>query len=156
MTTLAFRNQGGLFDGLDISSAGKEGERLQKNLRTEIERLRLTGARSSGALQDLELLAREYGTTVQWSRIFKLGQRFLLVLPTDLPSPDLDVDNDGDIRFEWYGSGSRIISIALRENGKLSYAARLSTTKTRNGNDYFVGSIPQEILGLVRAVTAHQ
>jgi len=153
MTTLAVRPSDNIFGGLDTPTAGREAGSLKLALWSELERLRGKGARTSGAFHDLESLARENGTTVQQSATFTIAQRLLLVLPSDIPSPDLDVDNEGDVVFDWCGTGSRMMTIALGEDGRVSYAARLSSTKNRNGNDLFIDVVPPEIIDLVRAVT---
>lgn len=153
MTTLAFRHNESIFGGLDIPTAGTEGRSLAANFLAEIRRLRELGARNSGAFHDLESLAREHGVAVQESDVFTFAQRFLLVLPGDLPAAELDVDNDGDVVFDWSGPGGRMMTLALRYDGRISFAARLSSTKSRNGNDLFLDSIPQEIISLLREVT---
>lgn len=153
MTTLAIRASDNVFGGLDTPTAGREAGSLNRALWSELERLRSKSARTSGAFHDLESLARENGTTVQQRAAFTLAQRLLLILPSDIPSPDLDIDNEGDVVFDWYGTGSRMMTIALRADGRVSYAARLSSTKNRNGNDLFIDVVPPEIIDLVRAVT---
>lgn len=153
MTTFAACPNDNIFGGLDTPTAGSEASSLVKAVWTEIERLRRGSARTSGAFHDLETLAHEQGTTVQQSAAFSIAKRMLLVLPVDIPSPELDVDSDGDILFDWYGSGSRMLTLALREDGQINFAARLSPTRSRNGNDLFIDSVPQEIISLVRSVT---
>lgn len=151
MTTLAVCPNDTIF--LDTPTAGREASSLMKAFWNELERLRGRSARTSGAFHDLETLAHEQGTTVEESAVFTIAQKMLLILPGDIPSPDLDIDSEGDIVFDWGGAGSRMLTLALRDDGRISYAARLSPTKSRNGNDLFLDSVPQEIIGLVRAVT---
>lgn len=153
MTTLAVGPNDKTFGGLDTPTAGRVAGSLARVVWGTIERLKTESARTAGAFHDLETLAYEQGTTVEQSTAFTIAKRMLLVLPFDVPSPDLDVDNEGDVLFDWCGTGSRMLTLALREDGRISYATRLSATKSRNGNDLFIDSIPQEIISLVRAVT---
>jgi hypothetical protein len=87
------------------------------------------------------------------SAAFTAAQGLLMALPSDIPAPEFDVDNDGDVILDWAGPDSRMFTIAISECGRIHYAARLSATKNRNGSDIFVDAIPREISDLVRAVT---
>jgi hypothetical protein len=140
----------------DTPTAGREGSSLMKAVWKERGRLKGESAWTSGVFHDLKSLAHEQGTLVEESPVFLIAQKMLLVLPADIPAPSLDVDSEGDVLLDWDGPDSRMLTIALRENGQISYAARLSTTKNRNGNDVFHDSIPHEIISLVRAVTERQ
>jgi len=86
-------------------------------------------------------------------RTVTAAQGLLMALPSDIPAPEFDVDNDGDVILDWAGPDSRMFTIAISECGRIHYAARLSATKNRNGSDIFVDAIPREISDLVRAVT---
>lgn len=153
MTTLAVMPGDGLFGGFSTPTAGREATSLKNTLWTEFGRLRGAVARTSGAFNELESLARAHGTTVPRSAAFIAAQALLMALPSDIPAPEFDVDNDGDIVFDWVGPGSRMLTIAISEYGRIHYAARLTATKSRNGSDIFVDAIPREITDLVRAVT---
>lgn len=152
MTTIAM---GDSFHGrLASPSAGELAGHVCATVFKEIQRLRVRPARSSRAFDDLELLAHEQGVSISESAAFALARRFLLALPGDIPPLGIDIDNDGDIVFDWYAPGGRMVTIALSAGGRLAYAARLSATKSRNGNDYYEDGIPQEIIELVRSVAA--
>ena len=139
--------------GLDTPTAGREGSVLTTLIRAERWRLKEPGINHSGAFNHLEDLARDQGVRVQDSDVFTLAQRWLLALPNDLLTLDLDVDNEGDVVFDWSGPDGRLMTVALGGDGKISFAARMSSTKNRNGNDQFLDSIPQEVIALLRAVT---
>lgn len=153
MTTFAACPNDNIFGGLDTPAAGSEASSLKKSVLTVIEGLKKGSARTSGAFHDLEALALEQGTTVQKTAVFSIAKRLLLVLPVGIPSPDLDIDSEGDILFDWYGPNSSMLTLALRKDGRISFAARLSPMKSRNGNDIFIDSVPQEIISLVRTIT---
>jgi hypothetical protein len=153
MTTLAVMPGDGLFGGLSTPTAGREATSLKKALWTELGRLRAVVARTSGAFNELESLAREHGTSIPRNAAFLAAQGLLMALPSDIPAPEFDVDSDGDIVLDWVNCGSKMLTIAISEHGRIHYAARLSATKSRNGSDIFVDAISREILDLVRAVT---
>jgi hypothetical protein len=155
MTALAIPSQFGLFDRLESPTAGSEAKKLKKSVVKAFESLKGDGARTSWVFQDLQNLAHEYGKAVHQSPVFGVAQRFLLAMPGSIAIPELDVDQDGEVVFDWRGSFSRMMTIALREDGRVSYAAHLSSTRTRYGEDQFVDAIPSEILELVRQVTQH-
>jgi hypothetical protein len=149
MTTLAISHQT-IFDGAATESAGMEGRSVAQRFWSVVGSIKGATASASGVFDELDKLAREQGTTVAESALLTLAQRFLLVLPGDIPAPEIDLDNDGDILFDWHGSGLKMFTLALAENGRVSFAARLSPTKKRSGSDQFLDSIPQEIAELVR------
>lgn len=153
MTTLALRHNDSVFDRMDAPAAGAEAYSLTRFLWDELARLRTRTARSSWVFDDLETLAREQNTTVQQSDLFQLAKRFLLVLPTDATPPELDLGTQGEILFDWSVTRDRMMTIALRADGQISFAARFSSSKKRHGCDLFQDAIPPEIIELVRAIT---
>jgi len=151
MTAYAFSPSDNYLERLDATTAGQQGCAIKKSIVSELMRLRDTGA--SWLFNDLDSLAQEYSNSMQGNEVFNMAKKLLLVLPNDIIPPELDLDNDGDILFDWSGSRGRMMTIALRNDGRISYAARLSSTKTRNGNDFLIDGLPSEIIELVRAAT---
>lgn len=152
MTTLALQSVDNFYEGLAMPTVGREAGKVALSVWNELSRLRSSSAVSSAAFHDLATLAHERGTVINQSALFTMAQRFLLVLPSDVPTPELDVDSDNDVLFDWYGSNSKMLTVALRKDGQLSFAARLSPSKSRNGNDVFFEAVPQEIIRLARTV----
>jgi hypothetical protein len=111
------------------------------------------GAGSSLVFNDLQALAKEHGLDVKETPALLLAQQFLLALPSSTPAPELAIDGDGDIVFDWAGSGERMLSVALRGDGTLSYAGRLSATDREHGTKQFVDAIPPQVLDLAHRVT---
>lgn len=56
--------------------------------------------------------------------------RFFASLPRELPPPEVGVDPDGDIAFEWY-SNDRVFSISVSPLGELHYAGRFGKNTIR-------------------------
>jgi hypothetical protein len=155
MTALAISAQFSLFDRLESPTAGGEAKKLKESVVRVFESLKGDAARTSWVFHDLQSLAHENGQTVHQTRAFELAQRFLLAMPATIAAPALDIDQDGEVVFDWKGSFGRMMTITLREDGRVSYAARLSSTKTRYGEDEFADAIPNTILELVHQVAKY-
>lgn len=153
MSALALSNHAGVVVGLSAPSAGPDARTVScmtlealRSLKTRVS------AGSSLVFLDLHKLAREQGTNSQVESALLLAERFLLALPSHLSTPELDIDADGEVALDWSGPGGRMLTVALRGDGRLSYAARLSARDKENGTKEFVDSIPKPILDLVQQV----
>lgn len=67
---------------------------------------------------------------------------FLTAMPKHLAAPELSVDSDGEVLFDWSPGPGRMLTISLRHDGKLSYAVRFGVGRTRHGEDIFTGTFP--------------
>jgi hypothetical protein len=109
-------------------------------------------ARSTWAFNDLPALADEIG----WDRIqpslMVRAQRFLLALPGGVPAPELSLDDEGEICFDWRGPHGALLSVSLREDGRLAYASRISALDKDHGTKKFDEAIPKRIVELVQEV----
>jgi len=79
-----------------------------------------------------------------------LARRFLTALPLDIPTPEVGLDPDGEISFDWFGPAGQNFSVSLREDGRLAYAGAFSAEKTKYGTDRLDDEIPREIVEAVR------
>lgn len=154
MSSLALSRHGGLLSGLSAPAAGASAQAVTRITVSALAGLKSgLGAGSSLVFNDLQMLAKECDTEVRENQVFSLAQRFLLALPAYLPAPELAFDSDGEISFDWMGSVGRLLTVTLREDGRLSYAARISVYDKDHGAKQFVDSIPTHILDLVQQVT---
>jgi hypothetical protein len=78
---------------------------------------------------------------------------FLLAMPRELSQPELDFDADGEVLFDWRGPHERMMTISLREDGRISFAARRSAVDSDNGKRHFKDAIPSDIVQLVQKTT---
>jgi len=153
MSTLAIESFGGPLLRIGSPPAGDAGRRLfDKTAQATCELKMGISARSSWIFNDLHALAEENGIEFLKSDLFVIAQRFLLSVPEILKSPELSLDSDGEIRFDWHNSEFRMLSVALRRDGRLTYAARTSICDTDYGTKFFTDEIPQIIVLLVRQV----
>lgn len=73
------------------------------------------------------------------------ARRFLESLPPRLIQPDVGVDPDGEISFEWSLGPRQIFSISVSPNGDLSYAG-LFGRNTVHGTESFNIDLPKVII----------
>lgn len=155
MTTLALGP--GKFGRLAFSSpaAGEEAQTVGCNSIKAVSGTRFgVPARQSYVFNDLYALAQEQVTEMQDSVVLVLAQRFLFALPSNVPSPELAIDNDGDVSFDWRGPRGKMLTVALREDGRLAYAARISAFDKDHGVKQFDDAIPARVMELLYQVTA--
>ena len=153
MTALALKGWGGFTTGLATPAAGEMARQVVRLTVDALTTLKRGEAAGSGfVFQDLQTLAAESGIDTRSSETFKLAELFLLAMPSHLPPPALALDNDGEVLFDWRGTRGELMTVALRGDGRLSYAARISEWDKEHGTKRFVDSIPQAVLDLVQQV----
>ncbi|WP_431125819.1 hypothetical protein [Variovorax paradoxus] len=67
---------------------------------------------------------------------------FWAVFPKHLAVPELSLDDDGEVMFDWSPSVGRMLTVTLRHDGRMTYAARLGGGRTRHGTEYFNDAFP--------------
>lgn len=77
--------------------------------------------------------------------------QFSKLLPMDIPLPEIEVDTDGEVRFEWYRGPRQVFSVAVRDDGELAYAGLYGASKT-HGTEYISDDLPNTILDSIRRV----
>lgn len=142
----------GLLDGLSVPVVDTLSKSSVKATFDLIAALKQVRSASSWVFDDLQLLALESEVSIANNKAFMLAQRFLLALPSQLPPPELAFDDDGEIAFDWRNSRGFLLSLTLREDGRLSYAARFSAFDKEYGTKRFDSSIPRQVIELVQRV----
>ncbi|MBF3560999.1 hypothetical protein ISF97_27740 [Burkholderia pseudomallei] len=95
-----------------------------------------------GAIRDeLFTLASENGN-VSESTLSK-AFRFAIALPSDVEQPELSVDTDGEIAFDW-ADEQNILSISVGGAGRITYAGKFKDAKT-SGTLYFSDQVIPEL-----------
>lgn len=80
---------------------------------------------------------------------------FARLLPMAVPIPDIYVDPDGEIAFEWWFSSRRVFSVTVRRNNELAYAGLFGVNKVY-GVEYLDDELTETILDNISRVFAEQ
>ncbi len=79
--------------------------------------------------------------------------RFAVLLPKSLPIPELAVDPDGEISFDWIGKTGKMFSASIDGSGRIAYAGRFGEKSKVHGTEPLSDSCPQEILRGIEKAT---
>jgi len=77
--------------------------------------------------------------------VFSYALNFINQLPINYPLPEVAIDSDGEIAFEWDYEPRRIFSIRIGRDGWLNYAGLIGHSSF-HGAEFMRDSIPPEIL----------
>jgi len=136
--------------GMTRPSSSPEGASIADTIRKVISNIRLDTASRNAAFSELSAIDDGPDAySVDYATIC-LAVDALAALPSDLPTPEIAVDPDGEISFDWIMSGGRNFSLSLRGDGRLSYAGSFRLNHTRYGTDTFEDKIPKEVVEAVR------
>lgn len=83
---------------------------------------------------------------------YQIAKRFILALPSSLPAPELTVDRDGEVNFDWFGSSGQIFSASLRKDGRIAFAGQISTRNRQSGVEEFNDSIPKRVVESIKTI----
>lgn len=75
---------------------------------------------------------------------FLMAVRLFHSLPRMLPLPDVSVDPDGEVAFEWYVEPRRSFSVSVGADGVLTYAGLFGSAKV-HGTEHLVDELPETI-----------
>ncbi len=70
---------------------------------------------------------------------------FLLALPLNVPVPEIQIDPDGEVAFEWFRAPRLVLSVSIGMRGILSYAGLFGRNKV-TGAETFTGLMPKALL----------
>ena len=76
---------------------------------------------------------------------FNEASRFIQILPTTIQEPEVSVDPDGEISFEWYLTPKKVFSVSIGARNEITYAGLYGINKSY-GREYFGDEIPKTIL----------
>lgn len=76
---------------------------------------------------------------------------FIDLLPRGVPLPEISAHADGELALYWATGRRRTLTLAIRDDGRVSYAALIGH-RTIYGSDYFADSIPPEVSLALEAV----
>ena len=77
---------------------------------------------------------------------YQLARRFLASLPTTLPVPEVAIDPDGDIGFDWYLDSKHLYTVSIGANGRLAYAGVFGSGARTHGTEVFDDNVPEVVI----------
>ena len=75
---------------------------------------------------------------------FEYALTFLRMLPTNIPLPEVAIDPDGEIAFEWDYSRNEILSVSIGRDGTLTFASLFGGRKS-HGVEQLSDRIPPTV-----------
>lgn len=106
------------------------------------------------ALEEAVSDAKELGSDRDdsWRRgALGRGLGVLATLPASVDLPEIDVDSDGDVRFEWIGVPRTRVVLSINANNVVSFAA-IWPGGSVHGEEVFLGGLPDVVWGALGRV----
>lgn len=154
MTTFAFGGRSSALAWLGSPPAGLQGQAVVQSARSALDGLKAgRTARAGYVFSDLRALSIESDPTLAETGLFELAERFLLALPASVPSPELAIDDDDELVFDWRGAHGAMLTVCLGADGRLAYACRMSAFDKEHGVKRFDEEIPKRVVELVQQVS---
>ncbi|HKN75513.1 MAG TPA: hypothetical protein VJW94_10085 [Candidatus Acidoferrum sp.] len=76
----------------------------------------------------------------------QMAIKFATLLPTSIPVPEVGVDPDGEISFDWLGPSGKMFSVSVDKKGRLAYAGRFGEKRKNSGVEQLSDICPPEII----------
>jgi hypothetical protein len=158
MSTSCYRIENENFMAID-SFTGTSDESVypvsepMRQVKNDFYRTFIFGERSREIKIEIDEIATEgaydnwdgYGGKAMDPDSWYLANEFFNTIPTTIPAPEVSLDPDGEISFEWYKDRNNIFSVSIGGDKMLTYAGVFGANKAR-GAEYFSGLIPQAIM----------
>lgn len=118
------------------------------------------GLAGKGIFDELRSVAEEcrtpnwdgYGAAPINPQVLRQAFLFLESLPLGTPPPSVGAEPDGHLTLEWHRAPHRTLSVSIRPDSDLHYAALLGLSKAY-GTEPFSGAVPQVIWDLIQRVS---
>lgn len=148
--------------GVDAIGFGSDFESLSRLYTDTIERLRNSetlGGALSRVLDSLKKVFQECGSS-NWDGYGALpiarkavaeAEEFLNMLPANIPMPEIVPEPNGEIAMEWRTGKRKTFIISLSGENEIIYAGLFGLNRIR-GREYFVNSIPHNIIRNIRRI----
>lgn len=152
----------GVFNTQSSYGVGKDALKVEETI-SEVQKWLLTsfsiGKPKCDALESLYETFEEsckpdwdgYSASAVTYEAYMKAKQFLDRFPTSLPAPEVSVDPDGEVSFEWYASARRVFSVSIGTNDEVTYAGIFGASKT-HGVEVFHDEIPRIVFDNIRRV----
>jgi hypothetical protein len=78
--------------------------------------------------------------------------RFCRMLPITIPIPEIYVDNNGMLEFEWYKEPRKIMSVTVKNDNKLVFAGLFGRENKAYGTEELGQKLPKTIFDYLQRV----
>ncbi|WP_431823123.1 hypothetical protein [Burkholderia sp. F1] len=126
---------------------------------TTLEAMSVEGERSRGIYEVKESLSE---TSAMHNELLSLASenvnvseetlskayQFAVALPSDVEQPELSIDTDGEIAFDW-ADDKNILSISVGGAGRITYAGKFKDTTT-SGTLHFSDQVIPQLAGALK------
>lgn len=85
-----------------------------------------------------------YGSAPANEASVEAAQDFIELLPPGVPLPEVAVDPDGELAFDWQAGADRMLSVSIAPDGSVSYAG-LAKGQRFYGTDRIMEEFPEEV-----------
>ena len=118
----------------------------------------LLGSRFQALWEAVEEASEEdwdgYGAMAANPEAYQRAYIFLKALPKTIPDPEITIDPDGEISFDWYHTPRMTFSVSVGPSGRLSYAG-LYGKRTNYGTEFITEGLPKPILDNLGRLHSH-
>jgi hypothetical protein len=107
-------------------------------------------------LPEIQEAASEQASRVDEATI-RAAELFAYYLPRFGPLPEVSVDPDGEISFDWIApSGNKMFSVSVNNQSRLAYAGWFGEKSRIHGVEQLAENCPQEILRGIQKATCSE
>lgn len=96
-----------------------------------------------------------YGARPLYRSLRKVIEKFLKVLPQNIPAPEVTPEPDGEVSLEWYYAKDEIFSISIGRKNRLAYAA-IDGERRSSGIEVFKDTIPKSLIFQLKTFLANK
>lgn len=107
----------------ETPGASSEARQVERGYTDAFYAVKATTAGVSAICSELMSLAAERVEGVPGATLAK-ALEFAATLPSDVELPEVSIDPDGELAFDWGGEGG-LLSVSVGETGRVTYAAEL-------------------------------
>ncbi len=154
----------GLFEIVDSNAVSDEAKRVRnlfKETRDQLWSSRSLGSSRTECINQLIDAYRQadsdgwdgYGADKVQPLAVLNAYAFIDSLPSNIPMPDVSVEPDGEVSFDWICGARRQFSISLGTRNVMSYAGLFGSDKV-TGSERFQGALPRTLLEHIRRVAS--
>jgi|SRR6185503_725783 len=116
--------------------------------------------RLHGALADLaqeSAVLNWDGHGAQAINLEALGfaKRIASMLPISLPVPEVSIDPDGEVSFDWRVNPSRSLSFSVSPSGTVRYASVIGSSESFGSEPWREG-LPESVASLLQKMAVHE